>query len=161
MSLRRSLMMRRRPNKSPSCHHQRCCSSLCCCCSGLPRRQLLNGRMQVQWDAMVDGVVIRLSAKMDESEYAAFGLSGAEGRTLMIGGDVTVAWLDATTGKFHADDYILSAKSQVNRSFFSPQRPATGSFSFFLHTFSIPFSSVPMFFAQFPVYFNRLFDSQQ
>ena len=45
--------------------------------------------------------------------------------------------------------------------FFSPQRPATGSFSFFLHTFSIPFSSVPMFFAQFPVYFNRLFDSQQ
>lgn len=72
--------------------------------------------MQVQWDAVVDGVVIRLSAKMDESEYAAFGLSGAEGRTLMIGGDVTVAWLDATTGKFHADDYILSAKSQCDGS---------------------------------------------
>lgn len=117
--------------------------------------------MQVQWDAVVDGVVIRLSAKMDESEYAAFGLSGAEGRTLMIGGDVTVAWLDATTGKFHADDYILSAKSQVNRSFFFPTTTGNRFIFFFLHTFSITFSSVPMFFAQFPVYFNRLFDSQQ
>lgn len=98
---------------------------------------MLNGRMQVQWDAVVDGVVIRLSAKMDESEYAAFGLSGAEGRTLMIGGDVTVAWLDATTGKFHADDYILSAKSQVNRSFFFPT--TTGNrfiFFFFTHIFN-------------------------
>jgi len=75
--------------------------------------QLLNGRMQVQWEAVLDGVIIRLSARMDEDEYMAFGISGGEGRTRMIGGDVTVAYFNRDDAKFHADDYFLSAKSQV------------------------------------------------
>ena len=75
--------------------------------------ELLDGRMQVQWESILDGVIIHLSARMDENEYMAFGISGAEGRTRMIGGDVTVAYFNADDGKFHAVDYYLSSKSQV------------------------------------------------
>ena len=78
--------------------------------------ELLAGKMQVQWAAIVNGVIIRLSGRIDEKEYMAFGLSGAEGRTQMIGGDVTVAYLNAADGSFHVDDYILSAQSQVTSS---------------------------------------------
>ena len=42
----------------------------------------------------------------------AFGLSGNPSRTQMIGGDVTVAWMDHNTGKGYAEDYYLDAKSQ-------------------------------------------------
>jgi len=77
---------------------------------------LLNERMQVQWKAIVSGVIIRLSGKMDENEYMAFGISGAEGRTQMVGGDVAVTYFDKETGKFHAKDYVLSAKSQCDGS---------------------------------------------
>ena len=45
-------------------------------------------------------------------EYMAFGLSGNPSRTQMIGGDVTVAWMDHNTGKGYAEDYYLDAKSQ-------------------------------------------------
>ena len=42
----------------------------------------------------------------------AFGLSGDPARSQMIGGDVTVAWMDEGTGQGFADDYYLDAKSQ-------------------------------------------------
>ena len=69
--------------------------------------------MQVQWSDIIEGVIIRLSARIAENEYMAFGLSGADGRSQMIGGDVTIAYFDADTNTFHAEDYILRAKSQV------------------------------------------------
>ena len=69
--------------------------------------------MQVQWEAILEGVIIRLSARMDENEYMSFGISGAEGRTRMIGADVVVAYFNSDDSKFYADDYTLSAKSQV------------------------------------------------
>ena len=73
--------------------------------------------MQVQWDAHVNGVIIRLSARMADNEYMAFGISGADGRTQMIGADVTVAYHEANTDKFHAVDYYISSKSQVYHVF--------------------------------------------
>ena len=79
--------------------------------------ELLNGNMQVQWDAHVNGVIIRLSARMADNEYMAFGISGADGRTQMIGADVTVAYHEANTDKFHAVDYYISSKSQVYHVF--------------------------------------------
>ena len=42
----------------------------------------------------------------------AFGLSGADDRSQMIGGDVVVAWLDQATGKGAAIDYFLNSKAQ-------------------------------------------------
>ncbi|XP_059352990.1 protein Skeletor, isoforms B/C-like isoform X2 [Daphnia carinata] len=76
--------------------------------------QLLNGRMQVQWEAILEGIIIRLSARMDENEYMSFGISGAEGRTKMIGADVAVAYFNSEDNKFYAEDYILNAKSQCD-----------------------------------------------
>ena len=82
--------------------------------------QLLNGRMQVQWEAILDGVIIRLSARMDENEYMSFGISGAEGRTKMIGADVAVAYFNSDDNKFYAEDYILNAKAMVWKYILSP-----------------------------------------
>nr|CAH0099112.1 unnamed protein product [Daphnia galeata] len=76
--------------------------------------QLLNGRMQVQWEAILDGVIIRLSARMEENEYMSFGISGAEGRTKMIGADVAVAYFNSDDNKFYAEDYILNAKAMCD-----------------------------------------------
>ncbi len=70
--------------------------------------------MQVQWEAILEGVIIRLSARMDENEYMSFGISGAEGKTQMIGADVAVAYYNSDDNKFYADDYILNAKAQVS-----------------------------------------------
>ena len=50
--------------------------------------------------------------RLGEREYMAFGLSGDPARSQMIGGDVTVAWMDEGTGQGFADDYYLDAKSQ-------------------------------------------------
>ena len=75
--------------------------------------ELLDGRMQVQWESILDGVIFRLSARMDDNDYMAFGISGVDGRTRMIGGDVTVAYFNSDDNQFHADDYHLSSKSQV------------------------------------------------
>jgi len=76
--------------------------------------ELLDGRMQVQWESILDGVIFRLSARMDDNDYMAFGISGVDGRTRMIGGDVTVAYFNSDDSQFHADDYHLSSKSQCD-----------------------------------------------
>ena len=39
-------------------------------------------------------------SRLDEGEYMGFGLSGDDERTKMVGGDVTIAWMDHATGKF-------------------------------------------------------------
>jgi hypothetical protein len=49
---------------------------------------------------------------LEDKQYVAFGLSGAEKRTRMVGGDVVVAWMEHDTGKGFANDYYLDAKSQ-------------------------------------------------
>lgn len=44
----------------------------------------------------------------------AFGISGDESKTAMVGGDVAVAWVDKETLKGYAEDYYLDAKSQCS-----------------------------------------------
>lgn len=50
----------------------------------------------------------------ENGEYMAFGLSGDDAKSKMVGGDVTVAWVDKDTLKGHAIDYYLDAKSQCS-----------------------------------------------
>ena len=76
--------------------------------------QLLDGNLQVEWAPVIKGVVIRMSGRINDDEYMAFGLSGADGWSQMGGGDVTVAYVDADGSSFHADDYFLSEYSQVS-----------------------------------------------
>lgn len=75
---------------------------------------MLNGRVQVQWQLKGEDVQIRLSGRIAENEYVAFGLSGVEGKAEMIGGDVAVIGYNTNTKKFIADDYYMSHKSQCD-----------------------------------------------
>ena len=76
--------------------------------------QLLDANLQVEWAPVNKGIIIRMSGRINDDEYMAFGISGAEGKTRMIGADVTVAYFNRDDSKFQADDYYLSAKSQVD-----------------------------------------------
>ncbi|TRY81057.1 hypothetical protein TCAL_09448 [Tigriopus californicus] len=67
---------------------------------------------EVRWAIAGRSIVTQLVAKLDKNEYMAFGLSGDPQRIKMIGGDVTVAWMDHNTGQGFAEDYYLDAKSQ-------------------------------------------------
>ncbi|KAB7495687.1 Protein Skeletor, partial [Armadillidium nasatum] len=67
---------------------------------------------EVRWAVAGDSIVMQLVGKVDDGEYMAFGISGSDTRSAMVGGDVTVAWLDQVTGSGEAVDYILNAKSQ-------------------------------------------------
>ncbi|KAJ4431984.1 hypothetical protein ANN_20593 [Periplaneta americana] len=77
-------------------------------------RQLLNERLQVQWELQGDMVQIQLAARMREDQYMAFGLSGEQGRPYMVGGDVVVAFYDSERGTFRVEDYYMSATAQCD-----------------------------------------------
>lgn len=44
----------------------------------------------------------------------SFGVSGETAKSVMIGGDVVVAWVDKETLKGYAVDYFLEDKSQCS-----------------------------------------------
>ena len=77
-------------------------------------REMLDERVQVQWRMHDDSVDVQLSARIRDDQYVAFGLSGEQGRASMVGGDVVVAYYDAKTASFHADDYYMSATAQCD-----------------------------------------------
>ncbi|XP_060527582.1 protein Skeletor, isoforms B/C isoform X2 [Cylas formicarius] len=77
-------------------------------------REFLNKRLQVRWLMQGEQVEIILSAKISEDKYIAFGISGADNKAQMVGGDVTVAYYDKTTETFHAVDYYISHASQCD-----------------------------------------------
>lgn len=68
----------------------------------------------MQWELQGDMVQIQLAARMREDQYMAFGLSGEQGRSYMIGGDVVVAFYDSERGTFRVEDYYMSATAQVS-----------------------------------------------
>lgn len=67
---------------------------------------------EVRWAIAGKSIVTQLVAKLSDKEYMGFGLSGNPDRSQMVGGDVTVAWMDHITGQGYAEDYYLDAKSQ-------------------------------------------------
>uniref|UniRef100_A0A6P7FTC9 Protein Skeletor, isoforms B/C isoform X1 n=1 Tax=Diabrotica virgifera virgifera TaxID=50390 RepID=A0A6P7FTC9_DIAVI len=69
---------------------------------------------EVRWAVAGDSIVLQLVAKLDNREYMSFGLSGDDSKTVMIGGDVVVAWVDKETLKGFAEDYYLEDKSQCS-----------------------------------------------
>lgn len=75
---------------------------------------MLEGRVQVQWQLMGEDVQIRVSGRIREDQYVAFGLSGREGKAEMIGGDVVVIGYNNRTGKFIAEDYYMSDFAQCD-----------------------------------------------
>jgi len=67
---------------------------------------------EVRWAIAGKSIVTQLVGRLNDGQYMAFGLSGDMQRTRMVGGDVTVTWMDHRSGKGYADDYYLDAKSQ-------------------------------------------------
>jgi len=67
---------------------------------------------EVRWAIAGKSIVTQLVARLSDGQYMAFGLSGDSDTSIMVGGDVTVAWMNHKTGKGYADDYYLDAKSQ-------------------------------------------------
>ena len=46
-----------------------------------------------------------------------FGLSGDDDRTKMVGGDVTVAWMDHSTGKWHTYTNLYIYQNNLNEKY--------------------------------------------
>lgn len=67
---------------------------------------------EVRWAIAGKSIVTQLVARLNDEQYMAFGLSGDPDRSRMVGGDVTVAWMNHQSGKGYAEDYFLDAKSQ-------------------------------------------------
>ncbi|XP_025266940.1 protein Skeletor, isoforms B/C isoform X2 [Camponotus floridanus] len=69
---------------------------------------------EVRWAVAGDSIVVQLVAKLDVGQYMAFGISPDIEKSIMVGGDVTVAWVDKQTLQGYAIDYFLDAKSQCS-----------------------------------------------
>jgi hypothetical protein len=61
---------------------------------------------------MSHATIIMHKLFLDPGEYMSFGLSGDIDKTVMIGGDAVVAWVDPVDFQGHAEDYFLEGKSQ-------------------------------------------------
>lgn len=68
----------------------------------------------MQWEIQGDSVVIELYGRITEDQYMAFGLSGANGRSQMVNGDVVVAFYDRSQLRFRVEDYYISHLSQCD-----------------------------------------------
>ncbi|XP_076391454.1 protein Skeletor, isoforms B/C isoform X2 [Megachile rotundata] len=77
-------------------------------------KEMLDGRVQVQWEMIGDDIQIKVSGRIREDQYVAFGLSGHDGKAQMIGGDVVVVAYNNRTGEFIAEDYYISEYAQCD-----------------------------------------------
>lgn len=77
-------------------------------------RPFLGTKLQVRWASDSSHAHIQLSAKLNDGQWFAFGVSGDQNAPQMIGSDVIVAYYDVSKGRFMADDYYLSGKSQCS-----------------------------------------------
>ncbi|XP_037808737.1 protein Skeletor, isoforms B/C isoform X1 [Lucilia sericata] len=77
-------------------------------------RELLPNKLQVKWELQGEYIQIDLYGRINEDQYMAFGLSGANGRAQMSQSDVVVAFYDTTARVFRAEDYFLSDLSQCD-----------------------------------------------
>ncbi|XP_075148587.1 DM13 and DOMON_DOH domain-containing protein skeletor isoform X1 [Haematobia irritans] len=69
---------------------------------------------EVRWAMAGDSIVVQLVSKLEDNHYMAFGISPNKDRSVMIGSDVVVSWVEKDTGKGYAIDYYLSDKSQCS-----------------------------------------------
>ncbi|XP_063880815.1 protein Skeletor, isoforms B/C-like [Scylla paramamosain] len=68
--------------------------------------------LEVRWAVAGESIVMQLVGRIDDGQYMSFGTSGNPSRSVMVGGDVVVAWLDQASGRGEAQDYHLGAKAQ-------------------------------------------------
>merc|ERR1711892_718650 len=76
---------------------------------GLPNCMMLHKNLMVAWEAFPPQLTIQLAGHIGDDEYMAFGPSGEQGKSIMKGGDVAVAYMDEYLG--HVEDYNLTARA--------------------------------------------------
>ncbi|CAH0696968.1 unnamed protein product [Spodoptera exigua] len=75
----------------------------------LPHCRQLHRDLQVSWEVFGSQITLEVAARMDEDEYAAFGVSGSADASRMLGADVAVLQYDAAQQRGLAADYNVSA----------------------------------------------------
>ena len=70
--------------------------------------------MSWQIDPVYQAVAITLEGRVEPGTYMAFGLSGSDTSSAMIGSDVAVAWIDQQTEHAQVQDYYLNSQQQVS-----------------------------------------------
>ena len=77
----------------------------------------LNEQLQLTWTLNTNTsqptATFTLCGCLSTGQYMAFGLSGRPNSIDMVGGDVTVAWIDRGSQP-HAEDYFLQRREQVH-----------------------------------------------
>ncbi|XP_044727087.1 protein Skeletor, isoforms B/C, partial [Chrysoperla carnea] len=73
----------------------------------LPNCLQLHKDLQVSWEIFGPAITIELAGQVAEDEYMAFGLSGSNEKSQMLGADVTIAYIDGYLGV--AADYNITA----------------------------------------------------
>lgn len=66
------------------------------------------------WTGKFVSCIAKIFFVADENDYMSFGVSPDIDKSIMIGSDVAVAWIDKATGKGFANDYYLEAKAQCS-----------------------------------------------
>ncbi|OWR41526.1 hypothetical protein KGM_200563 [Danaus plexippus plexippus] len=74
----------------------------------LPHCKQLHRDYQVSWEVFGNQITIQLAAMVDEEEYMAFGISGSNTRSQMLGADVAVASFDPVLQRGLATDYNIT-----------------------------------------------------
>jgi len=70
--------------------------------------------LEVRWAIAGDSIVMQLVGRIDDGQYISFGVSGDDSRSVMVGGDVVLAWFDRLTGRGNVVDYFIESKSQCS-----------------------------------------------
>ncbi|XP_013165632.1 PREDICTED: protein Skeletor, isoforms B/C isoform X2 [Papilio xuthus] len=77
-------------------------------------KEILDKRLQVRWEIQGDQVQITLSARLRRDQYMAFGVSGAQGRPVMLAADVVVAYWDNKADQPRVADYTITHLAQCD-----------------------------------------------
>lgn len=76
--------------------------------SRLPQCEQLHRDVQLNWEIFGPQITFELVARINPNDYIAFGISGSDNSSQMIGGDVSLSYLDAHLG--FTFDYNITDK---------------------------------------------------
>lgn len=73
----------------------------------LPNCRQLHKNLQLSWEVFGPAVTMQLSGQIEVDDYMAFGISGSDTKSQMLGADVAVTHIDGHLG--YAIDYHIDA----------------------------------------------------
>ena len=104
----------------------------------LPNCKQLHKDLQIQWEVFGPAVMMLLNGNVEEDDYMAFGISGSDTKSQMLGADIAVTYIDGHLG--YATDYRVDAMSScvqvlgVNKGVCKDTEVEGGQDNFQLHT---------------------------